>query len=1270
MSYMDQVKPRWHQGLVITGVLLALAIIAFLAMRPAAAQTTGDCEKIVGELQCSYVEHSTGHVYDFHAAATGAEIAWTLVTTEPDSTVAIGSHPDFGDFRIDQETGVLTFKSPPNYEGSDNTYMVMVRVEVDTDAGRTTTNQGVTVNVTNKEEDGSVSLNNLQPQVRELLTASLSDPDGSVVESTWQWSSSSSRSSRGYTDIAGATDKTYRPAEAYTGMYLRATATYTDGFGAELDTAMTESVEPVRAEKTGVDNTVPVFGEDTTPDVLATKTAERAIDENTPAGTNIGPPVFATDDDLDVLTYSLGDGVADTTDDGDTVSDSLFSIDAATGQLMTKEALNAENDGLGDLDTDTDGVQLSVTVTVKDPLGNRADRPARDQITVTITVNDLNEAPTVTGPVLLIRHAEDAALTTLDSDPNTVGVQETRFRATDPDGEQLANIVWELSGPDSGKFSFGDTPENGAASSPLRFEVSPDFEKPGDSNKDNVYQVTVVARDGQLATGMRDVTIRVTNAEETGSVSLSHIQPEVATSLTASLTDEDGGITGLKWQWMSSTEGSAGTPQTSCPPDAPDTVYGKITGKTSATYRPVPADLGKCLRVTATYDDTVRNKNIANTPGDQAAPTVERETSANAVRAAVSPNPQPKFYKDGVEIATEANLIASNETRSYTRYIRENRDAGRGVTLNVADAEADAEVTNADVTATDVVNDNVTPLSTDVEFLQYELGGASKDYFRIVQTDQEAVVIQTKKKLDREDKSRHTVTVKATDPSGGTAMVTVTIEVINEDEAPEIDDAGPMHVMHMENDKAAVASYKAKDPEGKAITWTVLGNDGTDVTFDVEDFKVTAKGGPQTMLAFKSAPNYEDPEGGALDAEDKGNIYEVTLRAAVNDAEDPPTATEMDTVSIMVGVTDVEEAPAFSDASKTLTVAEHTKSDSDVHRNVGSPVTAKDSDSEIYLTYSLSGTDAGYFTIIPATGQIKTMMKLDHETKNSFRVVVTATDPTDRSDTINITIEVDDVAEAPVIVPDGVTVSGETDVDDYNENSETAVGTYEVAGSNAAGARWSLEGDDQRLFRIQGSGASVMLKFSSSPNYEDPKDVGKNNVYEVTVKATATGGTDMDTQQVRVTVMNVDEDGSVAAITGTARVGSTLTAGLVSDPDGDVSNHRWTWERSTDGTTGWRAIVGATASTYEATAADVDDYLRVKVTYTDGESSGKDVTSARTSSKVVAADAGDPLLREYDPNGDGTIESGDMRRAVANFFGASPTLTRAEMRRLVGIYFG
>ena len=544
-----QVLNRW--GLL--ALALAAVLVAVLAMRPAAAQTS--CGTLGDIIECTYPENGTALVYDLDAASTpGAVIAWTLV--EGDDV-----YPDDGAFRIDQQSGVLTFKSPPNFESPtdgtaetgtgnalrDNIYRVKVKLEVDTDAGRTTTEQGVTVTVTDSEENGSVSLNNLQPQVRELITALLSDPDGSVVESTWQWSSSSSRSS-GYTDIAGATASAYRPVAGDTGMYLRVTATYTDGQGAEIDTAMTESAEPVRAE-TGVDNVDPAFGED---DNLNTagRTTTRAIDENTPAGTNIGPPVAATDDDLDVLTYSLSDGA----DQG------KFAINAANGQLMTKASLNFETLGEPGQCAATGCV---VEVTVKDPLGNRVDDPALDTITVTISVNDVNEAPSVTGPVLLIRHAEGGTNLVLDSDPNTNDVQPETFGATDPDRTTTFN--WELSGPDASKFMIGTgagTAGTAATSEPLQFRATPDFESRGDANKDNVYQVTVVARDPQLATGSRDLTIRVTNAEESGSVSLSHIQPEVATSLTASHSDPDKGITGLKWQWMRTIAGTADSPAT------------------------------------------------------------------------------------------------------------------------------------------------------------------------------------------------------------------------------------------------------------------------------------------------------------------------------------------------------------------------------------------------------------------------------------------------------------------------------------------------------------------------------------------------------------------------------------------------------------------------------------------------------------------------------------------------------------------------------------
>ena len=107
-------------------------------------------------------------------------------------------------------------------------------------------------------------------------------------------------------------------------------------------------------------------------------TDTREVAENTAADENIGAPLTATDPDPnDRLTYSLGG--ADMAD---------FDIDAATGQLKTKSALDYES-------KDT----YTVTVTARDRRG------ATDEVTVTITVTDVDE--TVTGGPLLQRYDAD-----------------------------------------------------------------------------------------------------------------------------------------------------------------------------------------------------------------------------------------------------------------------------------------------------------------------------------------------------------------------------------------------------------------------------------------------------------------------------------------------------------------------------------------------------------------------------------------------------------------------------------------------------------------------------------------------------------------------------------------------------------------------------------------------------------------------------------------------------------------------------------------------
>ena len=87
-----------------------------------------------------------------------------------------------------------------------------------------------------------------------------------------------------------------------------------------------------------------------------------AVDENTASGTTFGDAVTATDPDGDTLTYSLP-------------SASLFAIDASTGQLKTKGALNYEG---------TNTYQATVTA---------SDGSLTDTVVVDISVNDVKEPP-------------------------------------------------------------------------------------------------------------------------------------------------------------------------------------------------------------------------------------------------------------------------------------------------------------------------------------------------------------------------------------------------------------------------------------------------------------------------------------------------------------------------------------------------------------------------------------------------------------------------------------------------------------------------------------------------------------------------------------------------------------------------------------------------------------------------------------------------------------------------------------------------------------
>ena len=100
----------------------------------------------------------------------------------------------------------------------------------------------------------------------------------------------------------------------------------------------------------------------------SSSTVELHVDENTPAGRNIGVPVDASDVDGHVLTYSL-----------EGVNKELFAIESRSGQIRTRAPLDYES-------------RSSYSLTVRADDGRNADNSSAAR-SVTITVRDEDESP-------------------------------------------------------------------------------------------------------------------------------------------------------------------------------------------------------------------------------------------------------------------------------------------------------------------------------------------------------------------------------------------------------------------------------------------------------------------------------------------------------------------------------------------------------------------------------------------------------------------------------------------------------------------------------------------------------------------------------------------------------------------------------------------------------------------------------------------------------------------------------------------------------------
>ena len=951
--------------LAAVAVFSVVVFVALFAVLPVSAQTNS-APQFSAETATRDVDENSPSFHNIGEPVTATDL-------DDDRLVYTLENARTSPFTIVRATGQLQVGAPLDYE-TTSPYTVKV-IATDTSDAKDTI--AVTITVTNVEEDGKVSLTWTRLQVGAEVEASLTDPDGNVSGVTWHWGKSSDESI--WTAISTATQATYTPVEGDVNRYLRAVASYTDPLGAgKTAWSAAAYVKPVPDDNQTPDfqvNTGGGYGcpQGETADVCL------SIKRHAPPGSEIHYPGYVYITDNDQVRYSIGGADA-----------AKFRIGPLSGDLYTTDAHAYDNPGADR--------KFEITLTAADPSG------LSGSIDVALSPSGSAGSPTVRGPEE-IRYPENG----------TWPLATYSATASNPDRDIHG---WIISVEPGGGGDLFDIDDDGV----LTFTHPPDYEDPADENGDNTYSFTIMAYDTNPPSGRRPgrtlSSVRVTVADVN--------EPPEFSVETASRTIAENTEAGV----------AIGAPVTATDPDTGDTPAYTLGG-TDAAFFDIDASTGQLLTqaaldyetkssytvtvtasdgaLTATVDVTVAVTNIdeagtvalsTNQPPARAEITAaltdpdkgvtgavwqwERSSDGNTDWASIgasSPSYTPvdgdvgyhlratASYTDGhgpgktaQAASTQAVQAGANrppefDSATATREVPENTEAGENI--------------GAPVTAND-------PDTGDT--LTYTLGGSDVSSFDI---DSASGQIQTKSGVtyDHESKSSYSVTVKADDNNGGTAAIDVTITVTDVDEPPEFDSA------------TATREVPENTEAGENIGDPVTANDPD--TGDTPAY--TLEGGDADSFDIDSASGQIQTKSGVIYDHESKSSYSVTVKADDNNGG---TAA----IDVTITVTDVNEPPEFDSATATREVPENTEAGV----AIGAPVTATDPDTGDTPAYTLGGTDAAFFDIDASTGQLRTQAALDHETKSSYTVTVTASDGT-LTATVDVTVAVTNIDEAGTV---------------------------------------------------------------------------------------------------------------------------------------------------------------------------------------------------------------------------------------------------------------
>ena len=394
--------------------------------------------------------------------------------------------------------------------------------------------------------------------------------------------------------------------------------TYTDSFGEQTVSGVTDN----KVEARTLANAAPSFKDDI------------VVEANENMSGAFGDPVTASDGDDDVLLYSKGtlfdtDGTTELANDN-----ALFNVARTTGQLsiINEDGFDFENPepagrATNPADSDDgipDGALIyTVVITATDPSG------ATDTEAVTVAVKNVNEAPEFQAPsseqktLYVIENVDTPALRQGEADDSTAAID---YVAADEDTlDDTVTLTLEGAGDDEDSFTLTGGTLGLATGFAADFEDQPSYSLTivaAGSDADDDDRGTLYAR--------LEVTVKVVDTNDPGTVELNARQPQVGRPLLATLTDKDGGVTDVSWRWYrggasldTNTDGTVDTTEldafADCDDDNPatdNTTTCDITGAAgSALYTPAANDVDRTLHAVATYKDNQNKTTSVNAAG-------------------------------------------------------------------------------------------------------------------------------------------------------------------------------------------------------------------------------------------------------------------------------------------------------------------------------------------------------------------------------------------------------------------------------------------------------------------------------------------------------------------------------------------------------------------------------------------------------------------------------------------------------------------------------